>query len=290
MYDISSFYNAKTVEDAIDAVLKTEGSVFIAGGSDVLIKAREGKLAGCSLVSIRDIESLKGIEMRGGDIRIGPLSTFDEVEKNEIILRHIPMLSHAASQAGGPQLRHIGTIGGNICNGATSADTAPSLYALNAQLVIKGRDAERTLNVTSFHKGPGKVDLAPGELLTDIIIKEADYVNYGGCYIKYAMRNAMDIATLGCAAMCKLSGGIVESVRLAYGVANPTPVRCYGAEALAEGKPVTGALFEEVAKAALAEINPRTSWRASKEFRVHLAKELAQRALMQASNSVGGKL
>jgi len=95
----------------------------IAGGTDVLIKIREGKLAGCSLVSIHELgEELSGVTLAdNGDVEIGPLTTFRGVTFSDVIRRTIPVLGEAADMAGGPQLRAAGTIGGNVCNGITSA-------------------------------------------------------------------------------------------------------------------------------------------------------------------------
>ena len=118
MYDIGKFYQAADVEDAVRALVEDPEAVVISGGSDVLIKIREGKLAGCSLVSIHGIKELEGIRMEeDGTIVIGPATTFSHITNNDIIQKHIPMLGDAVDMAGGPQLRNIGTIGGNVCNG-----------------------------------------------------------------------------------------------------------------------------------------------------------------------------
>ena len=140
MYDIGKFYQAADVQDAVRALVEDPEAVVISGGSDVLIKIREGKLAGCSLVSIHGIKELEGIRMEeDGTIVIGPATTFSHITNNDIIQKHIPMLGDAVDMAGGPQLRNIGTIGGNVCNGVTSADSASSLCCLAADLVLKGR-------------------------------------------------------------------------------------------------------------------------------------------------------
>ena len=106
------------------------------------------------------------------------------------------------------------------------------------------------------------------------------------------MRNAMDIATCGCSANVKLSADkkTIERARLAYGVAGPVPMRAPSAEAAANGKPVSAETVEAFAKAALDDVNPRTSWRATKEFRLHLVEELARRALSEAIRLSGGEL
>ena len=289
MYDIERYQNARTIEEAIAMLAGDPQATIICGGSDVLIKAREGELAGCSLVCIRDIEALSGIRMEdGGTIVIGPASTFAEVTQSEIIRKHIPTLGFATDQAGGPQLRNIGTIGGNVCNGMTSADSASTLLTLNAELEIQGASGRRRVKLADFYAGPKRVHLAHGELLIAIRIAKADYAGYGGHYIKYAMRNAMDIATLGCAVHVKMEGDVIADLRLAFGVAAPVPVRCYKAEEALRGMRLTEEVFARIGELALQEVSPRTSWRASKEFRVQLVRELSARALRQAIMSGGG--
>jgi xanthine dehydrogenase FAD-binding subunit len=294
MYDFEHYEEAYNIMDACKALKDNPKLILIAGGSDVLIKIREGKLAGCSLLSIHGIKELKGVQLdQQGTISIGPLTTFSEINQNPLIRRHLPILAAAVDQVGGPQIRNIGTIGGNICNGVTSADSASTLFVLNAKLEITQlAEDEQTdpyllrqlLPIDKFYIGAGKVDLKPGQLLTGIKINKEDYQNYYGHYIKYAMRNAMDIATLGCAVSCRLNpmGTIVDDVRLAFGVAGPVPIRCPQAEACVKGKEIGPELLGLFSRQACQEVKPRDSWRASKAFRLQLVEELSQRALKQA--------
>jgi xanthine dehydrogenase FAD-binding subunit len=138
----------------------------------------------------------------------------------------------------------------------------------------------------------GVVALAPDEILTAILIRRESYENFFGTYIKYAMRNAMDIATLGCSANVRLSGDrrTVERFRAAFGVAGPVPLRANGAEAAADGRPVSRETIESSARAALSDVNPRSSWRATKEFRLQLVGELTRRAFAESIDRAGGKL
>ena len=292
MYDIGKFYQAADVEDAVRALVEDPEAVVISGGSDVLIKIREGKLAGCSLVSIHGIKELEGIRMEeDGTIVIGPATTFSHITNNDIIQKHIPMLGDAVDMAGGPQLRNIGTIGGNVCNGVTSADSASSLCCLDAVLVLKGPDGVREVPISQWYTGPGRTVRNHDEVLTAIRIKKENYQGYGGQYIKYGKRNAMEIATLGCAVSVKLTEDKkhIQDLRLAYGVAAPTPIRCHTTEEAVKGMETGEALAQAVGKGALEEVNPRSSWRASREFRLQLAEELGRRAVKQAVINAGGE-
>lgn len=292
MYDIGKFYQAADVEDAVRALVEDPEAVVISGGSDVLIKIREGKLAGCSLVSIHGIKELEGIRMEeDGTIVIGPATTFSHITNNDIIQKHIPMLGDAVDMAGGPQLRNIGTIGGNVCNGVTSADSASSLCCLDAVLVLEGPDGVREVPISQWYTGPGRTVRNHDEVLTAIRIKKENYQGYGGQYIKYGKRNAMEIATLGCAVSVKLTADKkhIQDLRLAYGVAAPTPIRCHTTEEAVKGMETGEALAQAVGKGALEEVNPRSSWRASREFRLQLVEELGRRAVKQAVINAGGE-
>ena len=293
MYDMKALYEAESVSHAIELLTAHPEAKIIAGGSDVLIQMREGRLAGCELVSIYGLDELRGISMdEDGTIRILPLTSFSHITRHPIIQEHINVLGEAVDMVGGPQIRNIGTIGGNTCNGVTSADSASTLHAYDAIMEITGPNGVRRLPIKEFYIKAGKVALEHNELLTAILIRKESYEGYKGHYIKYAMRNAMDIATTGCSVNVKLSADkkTIEHARIAYGVAAPVPMRAMSPEAVAAGKPVSMETVQAFGEAALQDVNPRTSWRATKEFRLHLAKELAMKALIEAIKLSGGEL
>lgn len=291
MYDLKSCYLAKSVDDAIRALDENPAAVVISGGTDVLIKVREGRLAGCDLVSIHDVEALKGVQREEDQsIVIGSAATFSQVVNDSVIQKHLSMLGEAADQVGGPQIRNMGTIGGNICNGVTSADCGAPLLAMNAVLETKSREGGRQIPIAEWYTGPGITVRKHGEILTKIRIAEEDYRGYTGHYIKYGKREAMEIATLGCAVWLKLSEDKkrLEDIRLAFAVAAPTPIRCRKIEEQLKGRELSPKLYEMIGKGALEEVSPRSSWRASKEFRLHLVEELTKRAFGQAVLNGGG--
>lgn len=293
MYDIKALYEAESVEDAIRLLTEHPEAQIIAGGSDVLVQMREGKRAGKELVSIYGLDELRGVSYEeDGAIRIGSLTSFSHITKDPIIQKHINVLGEAVDMIGGPQIRNIGTIGGNTCNGVTSADSASTLHAWDALVEITGPEGVRRIPIHDFYLKAGTVDLRPGELQIAIVIPKEAYEGYFGHYIKYAMRNAMDIATTGCSVNVKLSEDkkIIEDARIAYGVAGPVPMRAPSAEAAAKKKPVTEETVSAFARAVLEDIRPRDSWRASKAFRQHIAVVLAQRALKESIRLAGGKL
>lgn len=291
MYDIKALYEAKTVEEAVRLRVEHPRAQIIAGGSDVLVQIREGRRAGAELISIYGIDSLRGVRLEAdGTLSIGSLTSFSHITKDPLIMRLIPVLGEAVDQVGGPQIRNIGTIGGNTCNGVTSADSASTLLAWDAEVELTGPAGIRRLPIRDFYIRAGQVDLREGELQTSIRIPAWSLQDCCGFYIKYAMRNAMDIATCGCSVNVVLSPDkrMLQRVRIAFGVAGPVPMRADTAEAAAAGLPVTAASVDKVAGAVLVDIHPRDSWRASKAFREHLAVELTRRCLTESIRRAGG--
>jgi len=293
MYDFNTLYEATSVEHALQLKKEHPEALILAGGSDILIQLREEKLAGSNLISIYRLDELRGICMEDdGTILIRPLTSFTDITMHPLIKKHIPVLGDAVDQIGGPQIRNIGTIGGNICNGVTSADSASTLKAYDAVLELSSLEGVRILPYAEFNLGPGKVDLRPGEILTGIRIPKSSYEHTYGHYIKYAMRRAMDIATLGCSVNVRLTEDKkhISRLRIAFGVAAPTPIRSAQAEKNAEGHLLDEELLDLVSQGSLADVMPRSSWRASKEFRLHLVEELARRATIVSIEQAGGKI
>ena len=291
MYDMKALHEAKSVDDAVRLLQEYPQAQVIAGGSDVLVQMREGKRAGAELVSIYGLDELRGVTIEeDGTIRIGSLTSFSHITKDPIIQKYINVLGEAVDMVGGPQIRNIGTIGGNTCNGVTSADSASTLFAWDAVIELTGPDGIRRIPIKAFYIKAGKVDLRPGEIQTAILIPREAYEGYEGHYIKYAMRNAMDIATLGCSVNVKLSDDkkTFTDIRIAYGVAGPVPMRAVHAEAAGRGLKVTEENIEKIGDTVLEDVTPRDSWRASKAFREHISKLLCKRALREAVRRAGG--
>ena len=293
MYDMKALYQATDVADAVALRLAHPEAQIIAGGSDVLVQMREGKRAGAELISIYGLDELRGVSLEeDGTLRIGSLTSFSHITQDPLIQKYVNVLGEAVDQVGGPQIRNIGTIGGNTCNGVTSADSASTLHAYDAIVELTGPEGVRRQPIHEFYIRAGKVDIREGEIQTSILIPKESYENTFGHYIKYAMRNAMDIATLGTSVNVRLSADkrYVERVRVAFGVAGPVPLRAGTAEALAAGQPLSMDLEERFAQAVKEDINPRDSWRAARDFRMHIAVESAKRAFIESVRKAGGEL
>ena len=295
MYDMKALYEATSVENAVALRLEHSEAQIIAGGSDVLVQMREGKRAGKELISIYGLDELRGVTIDADEnIRIGSLTSFSHITRDPIIQKYINVLGEAVDMVGGPQIRNIGTIGGNTCNGVTSADSSSTLHAWDAIVELMGKNGVRRLPIHEFYIKAGTVDIRveDGEIQTAILIPKESYDRCYGHYIKYAMRNAMDIATLGTSVNARLSPDkkTFERVRIAFGVAGPVPMRALNAEAFIDGREVNLENIQQFGRTVLEDIHPRDSWRASKAFRSHIAVESAKRCLMESVKLAGGEL
>ena len=242
MYDIKALYEAESVQHAVQLLQEHPDAQILAGGSDVLVQVREGRRAGMELVSIYMLDELRGVSIdKDENIRIGSLTSFSHITNDPVIQKYINVLGEAVDMVGGPQIRAIGTIGGNTCNGVTSADSASTLMAWDAVMEVTGPDGVRYVPIKDWYIKAKVVDLKPAEIQTAILIPKESYDRCFGHYIKYSMRNALDIATTGCSVNVRLSEDkkTIERVRIGYGVAAPIPVRAHSAEEFLNGKKIT---------------------------------------------------
>jgi xanthine dehydrogenase FAD-binding subunit len=290
MYDIETLYEATSVEDACRALAEDPQAIVIAGGTDVLVKVRGGKLAGAHLISIHNLhDELDGVTLADdGTVEIGPITWFHHVTTSPVIQTTVPTLGEACDTPGGPQLRVSGTIGGNVCNAATSADSASTLFAYGALLDVRSVRGERTIPIEQWYAGPGRSTKERDEVLVRIRIPRDHYEGFTGHYFKYGKRRALEIATMGCCCLVKLGAdkSTIDDIRLAFGVAAPTPIRATNAEDAVRGLPVSEAV-EKIGELAQADTHPRDSWRASKAFRLQLIGEMSRRSLVEAARKGG---
>ncbi len=271
MYDMKALYEATSVENAVALRLEHPEAQIIAGGSDVLVQMREGKRAGAELISIYGLDELRGVTIDADEnIRIGSLTSFSHITRDPIIQQYINVLGEAVDMAGGPQIRNIGTIGGNTCNGVTSADSSSTLHAWDAIVELTGKNGVRRLPIHEFYIKAGKVDIRveDGEIQTAILIPKRAMTAARATISSTPCATPWTSPRWGAAS----TSGSARTRRPLSGRASPTawqvPCPCVRqAEAAAQGKPLTEETVETFAHAILDDINPRDSWRASKAFR-----------------------
>lgn len=282
----------QTLEEAL-AILAEKGRncKVVAGGTDVFVDMH-GKYEPCDFVmDIKQLSELKELsfDSERGAI-IGALTTHHTLDRSPIIRQYYPALFEGASQVGSVQIRHRGTIGGNICNAVPSGDTLGPLLALNAVAVIAGPDGQREIPLEEFFLEPKKTALKPTELLVKILLPAPGKSR--SAYIKFTRRGAMDLALLGASASLSLDeNGICRDVRISLTTCAPVPMRAKQAEAIMEGQLPTDACILEAGLAASREARPRTSWRCTEEYRRDVLKEIVPNviriAMERAEKGVG---
>ncbi len=258
----------------------------LAGGTDLVVQVKEGgKIPTPSyLVSLRRLPELRGIDFSERDgLRIGATVTMTEAAESAPVRERYRALADGAEIVGSIQTMNMATIGGNVCNAAPSADTAPPLLTYEAVAVIAGPKGERDVPIEEFWLGPNQTALQQGELLRELRLP-APPANTGGVYVRQTPRKQMDIAVVGVAVLLTLGqGDRIERARIALGAVAPTPIRALKAEAALEGKAASEALFAEAAETATSEASPIDDVRGSAEFRRHLVQVTTERCLQEAA-------
>ncbi len=288
MFPIEEYHHASSVADAIQALNNDAKARIIAGGTDVLVRLHGGDSGYGRVVDINHLDELREIKMdEQGNIYIGALACCNDIIENELVQKYLPMVAESLATIGGPQVRNRATMGGNICNGAVSADSACSALVYELDLVVEGVGGQRIESINGFHTGPGRTILKQGDVLTSFLARPENYEGFSACYRKYAMRGAMDIATIGCGVGLQMAGEKISTIKIAFTVAAPRPIRCHKAEQAMAGKVLSKENLEIMAEALAEDVMPRTSWRASKEFRLHIIKTLAKKEIRRAVESQG---
>lgn len=308
------YFKPKTFDEALSLFNQYgKKAMLIAGGTDVLVMIKKREISPTVLISLQGIPGLDQIEY-DGTLRIGAMVTHRMIEKFNLIREKFSALSDAVQVLGSIQIRNVATIGGNICTAAPSADTATPLLVLGAQVKVKSLKGERTIHLDEFFKGPGETVLKEDEIVSELIIpKPLPYT--GSAYWKHQRRLALDLPILGvsvllslnkdtlsCSEMLRSSfpissifhaieqdGLVCKEVRIALGVAAPTPMRAMKAERLLRGQKINDELMDEVANTASEEAQPRDSIRGEAWYRREMIKVFVKRMAMKCiERAVGG--
>jgi CO/xanthine dehydrogenase FAD-binding subunit len=278
----------KTVAEAISWLFQYQGKArVIAGGTDLLPEMKRRDKTPQYLIGLKNIPGLDYIEYdEQQGLSLGPLVTINDIETSTVIKEKYPVLSEAAAVLGSAQVRNLATVAGNLCSALPSADMAPGLIALGAEVKVASVRGERTIAVEKFFTAPAESVLAEDELLLEIQVP-APPPDCGMTYIKHMPRRAMDLSLVGVAVLVVIKDGTCQEVKIALGTVAPTPIRALRAESVLKGMPFDYALAEQAALAASQECEPRSSKRASADYRREMVKVLVQRALKEAVERVG---
>ena len=275
----------RTVKEATEALarLGTRAKV-IAGGTDLLVQMRAWEVGPDCLIDLKGVKAL-GLVGRGkrGVLHIGATVDLRTIETDDAIRAHFRPLGEAAAKIGSIQVRNLGTIGGNICNAAPSADTAPALLVLNARARIVGAGGRRSVPLVDFFAGPGKTVLGRDEILAGLDLPSVP-PRSGADYQRVSTRKAMDLAVVGVAALVTLEPGdsVCREARIALGAVAPTPMRVPEAEELLKGQALLPNVLREAARVAAAAARPISDARGSAEYRREMVEVLTRRTLTAA--------
>jgi aerobic carbon-monoxide dehydrogenase medium subunit len=260
---------------------------LVAGGTDLLPQMKNGLVTARRVVDLSALPELKVIERADGSLRIGAGVSARALELANEVRDGFQSLAEGASVVGSVQIRHLATLGGNLANAAPSADMAPPLLALDAELVIAGPRGRRRVPAAEFFLGVRHTQLAPDEMLVEVVIP-APGPGSGGTYVRHTPRRELDIAVVGVASQLTIRDGRCAKARIALAAVAPVPLRATAAEARLEGEAITTALIEEAAQLAVSAARPISDQRGSAEFRRHLVRVLTRRTLTSALERATG--
>jgi len=282
-------YLAPTSLDEALAMLKErEGQArVIAGGTDLVIQLKKKEMTVKCLVDVTKLDELRGIELKDGFIRVGACVTHQELASSDLIREQAAALAEGAARMGSPQIRNVGTVGGNIVNALPAADTVVPLMALDAEVdaVAVSSGGTRRDPLGGVCVGPRQCTVdSTAEILTGVWFRALG-PGEGSAFERLAKRNALALPILNAAAVVALDDGgeVFKEVRLAVGPIGPTPARVFDAEELLRGAPVEPRAIAAALELAAQEAQPRTNpVRGSREYRQEMVKVLLGRAIERA--------
>ena len=275
-----TFASATTLEDALDAL--GSGARPVAGGTDLVVGARQGKAAlPEAIVAIDRIDTLGGIVEVDGGLRLGALVTHDEIVADRVIRERFTALADASAIVGSHATRAHGTIGGNVMNASPAMDTGGPLLCFGASADLRSASGERALPLDELWIGPGETAADARELLVRVDVP-APAPATGSAYVRLEYRRQMEIAVVGVTAVVRLDAGSVSDARVAITALAPTIRRVSEAEAALIGSDGGDEAIAEAARAAASGSSPITDVRSSAEYRSAMANVIARRAIVVA--------
>lgn len=277
------FHEPDSVAEALALAARfRETARFLAGGTDLMVQIRRGRVAPRHVISLHRVPGLDNIDVNG-QVRLGALVTHRRLEQSPHFQGTLRALVEGAEVVGGHQIRNVGTVGGNIVNASPAADVVPVLLALDAAVDCLGPDGRRALPLDDFLLGPGLTARRPDELLTAVAFPLPP-ARSATAFLKAGRRRAMEISLVCVAVRLTLEadGERCAAVRIALGAVGPRALRARGAERGLEGQPLTEERLRQAGRAAAAECQPISDVRASAAYRRLLVETLVARALRRA--------
>ncbi len=273
-------YNPGTVDEALDILntCKGEKVKVIAGGTDLMVFLKDGKLDFNHLVNIAGIRELQSVYEDGDRIVIGPLVTHAGAAVNPLIVKKAPLLVKGCAIMGSPQIRHRGTLGGNVCTGSPAGDSLPAMAVLGAVFTLKSRSGERVVPFEEFFAGPQKTVVRADELLTAITIvpmKPRDHYFYE----RLGLRKALTVSKASVAAIARIDGNTVKDIRIALGSVGPTVKRAQHTEQYLLNRSLSEEVIAHTVKNVREDAAPIDDIRSTAAYRTHAVGVLLERFL-----------
>lgn len=280
--EVGSVFRPKTLEEALELLAADPGLRPIAGGTDVVVQLRDGRMPAAGLVDLSALD-LVGIRETADGIEIGAATSMDEITRSPLVRAAAPALAEAAGQVGAWPIQCRATLGGNLGNASPAADTAPPLIAAGAEVVPTAISGERRLPVEELFLGPGQTALAPGELIRSVAVPAARPAGDGRVVERFAKlgprrEQIISVVVMALRATVAADGTII-GIRIAVGSVAPTPVRARAAEASVTGRRPDARVRREAARALQDDISPIDDVRAPARYRRITAAVLLDRLL-----------
>jgi CO/xanthine dehydrogenase FAD-binding subunit len=263
-----------SLHDAL-ALIGNEPGVWkpFAGGTDLMVLLEAGKLPHRNYVNIWPLGELRGIEITDEDVTLGALTTYTEVQTNDVLQREFPMLCQAASETGGLAIQNRGTLGGNVVNASPAADSPPALLAYDAEIELVSSGGSRWLPYDGFHTGYKQMTMRADELLARIRLprRTSGVKQY---YRKVGTRKAQAISKVCFAGVVRMEGTRVSDVRVVLGSVAPIVLRCKQTEDAIRGKEINDDTVKLARETLLREIVPIDDVRSTADYRLRVAANL----------------
>jgi len=282
-----TYHKPQTLKEACRILEQCNNGAPIAGGTDILVELKKGLRHNEDVVSLMEIKELKTINENGNELNIGACVAHNEVSRSSLIKKRFPALSEAASKIGTDQIRNTGTIGGNLCTGASCCDMAPILIALNANVEIVGSSNRRLVSLKDFFIFHKETAMKKGEIMTKIIIPFPQR-GMGSSFEKFGLRETASISVASVSVRITSDGDFCIGSCIVIGAVAPTPRICNDASDLLIGKKIKEltenfSLLKSVGEAVVKNARPLDDLRGSAEFRRNILIVLTQRAVIKAA-------
>jgi carbon-monoxide dehydrogenase medium subunit len=275
------YHRPKALAEAVGLLSRLDADARVIAGGHSLIPMMKLRLATPThLVDLADIGELKGVRFDAGEIVIGPMITQHEIITNEQLAERAPLLRETAQMIADPQVRYVGTIGGNVANGDPGNDMPAAMMVLDARFVLSGPGGERLVAAREYYRGAYDTAAKPGEILTAIRF-DAPPPGHGWAYEKLK-RKVGDYATAAAAVVLTASGGKIVTCSVGLTNVADTALNAAAAAAAVVGTALDKASLAKAVAAAEAIANPAADGRGSAAYRTKMAGVMTARALTRA--------